>query len=98
MEQLQDPLTHIAVSLRCFEEENDAADTQPSTEKRTRKTTLRIATAANWCSWCSVCELACYMTTGAFARKTQLPVAISFSKLMYMHQDCRLPYHFRKTC
>ena len=47
MEQLQDPLTHIAVSLRRFEEEDDAADTQPSTEKRTRKTTLRIATAAN---------------------------------------------------
>ena len=26
MEQLQDPLTHIAVSLRRFEEEDDAAD------------------------------------------------------------------------
>ena len=47
MEQLQDPLTHITVSLRCFEEENDAADTQPSAEKRARKTTLRIATYAN---------------------------------------------------
>jgi hypothetical protein len=47
MQQLQGPLTHIAVGLRRFEEEDDAADTQPSTEKRTRKTTLRIVTAAN---------------------------------------------------
>ena len=40
-------------------------------------------------------ELACYMTTGALARKTLLPVAIFLSKPMYMLQECRLPYHFQ---
>ena len=58
MEQLQGLLTHIAVGLRRLEEEDDAADTEPSAEDRARKTTLRIATAANRCPWCSVCELA----------------------------------------
>ena len=89
MEQLQGLLTHIAVGLRRLEEEDDAADTEPSTEDRARKTTLRIATAANRCSWCSVCELACYITTGALTRKTHVPVAVFLSRPMYMLQECR---------
>ena len=89
MEQLQGLLTHIAVGLRRLEQEDDAADTEPSAEDRARKTTLRIATAANRCSWCSVCELACYITTGALARKTHVPVAVFLSRPMYMLQECR---------
>ena len=89
MEQLQGLLTHIAVGLRRLEEEDAAAEAEPSAEERARKTTLRIATAANRCSWCSVCELACYITTGALTRKTHLPVAIFLSRPMYMLQQCR---------
>ena len=88
MEQLQGLLAHLAVGLRRLEAEDDA-DTRPSAEERARKTTLRIATAANRCSWCSVCELACYITTGALARKTHVPVAIFLSRPMYMLQECR---------
>jgi hypothetical protein len=89
MEQLQGLLSHIAVGLRRLEVEDEAADTERSAEERARKTTLRIATAANRCSWCSVCELACYITTGALARKTHVPVAIFLSRPMYMLQECR---------
>ena len=89
MEQLQGLLSHIAVGLRRLEEEIAVADTEPSAEERARKTTLRIATAANRCSWCSVCELACYITTGSLARKTHQPVAIFLSRPMYMLQECR---------
>ena len=89
MEQLQGLLTHIAVGIRRLEEEDAAAEAEPSAEERARKTTLRIATAANRCSWCSVCELACYITTGALARKTHMPVAIFLSRPMYMLQECR---------
>ena len=89
MEQLQGLLTHIAVGLRRLEEEDAAEEAEPSAEERARKTTLRIATAANRCSWCSVCELACYITTGALTRKTHLPVAIFLSRPMYMLQQCR---------
>jgi hypothetical protein len=46
MEQLQGLLTHLALGLRRLEAE-DEADTQTSAEERARKTTLRIATAAN---------------------------------------------------
>ena len=88
MEQLQSLLTHLALGLRRLEAE-DATDTQPSAEERARKTTLRMATAANRCSWCSVCELACYITTGALARKTHVPVAIFLSRPMFMLQECR---------
>ena len=75
MEQLQGLLTHLALGLRRLEAE-DEADTQTSAEERARKTTLRIATAANRCSWCSVCELACYITTRGLAGQTHTPVAI----------------------
>ena len=88
MEQLQGLLTHLALGLRRLEAE-DEADTQTSAEERARKTTLRIATAANRCSWCSVCELACYITTGGLARKTHTPVAIFLSRPMFMLQECR---------
>jgi len=88
MEQLQGLLTHIALGLQRLEAEDDA-DTKPSAEERARKTTLRIATAANRCSWCSVCELACYITTGALVRKTHKAVAIFLSRPMYMMQECR---------
>ena len=88
MEQLQGLLTHLALGLRRLEAE-DEADTQTSAEERARKTTLRIATAANRCSWCSVCELACYITTGGLARKTNTPVAVCLSRPMFMLQECR---------
>ena len=82
MEQLQGLLAHIAVGLQRLEA--DLSSEQPEeacAEERARRTTLRIATAANRCSWCSVCELACYMTTGALARKTHIPIAISYIQL-----------------
>eukprot|EP00959_Pyramimonas_sp_CCMP1952_P175310 3663731-Pyramimonas_sp.AAC.1 len=89
MEQLQSWLTHIAVGLWRLEEEDDAADAEPSVEDRARKTTLRIATAANRCSWCSVWELACYITAGALAQKTDVPVAVFLSRPMYVLQERR---------
>ena len=71
MEQLQSLLTHMAVGLQRLEADLNAEQPEaPSAEERARRTTLRIATAAKRCSWCSVCELACYITTGALARKT----------------------------
>ena len=74
MEQLQGSLVHIAVGLQRLEADLSAEQFEaPSNEERARRTTLRIATAANRCSWCSVCELACYITTGALARKTHIP-------------------------
>ena len=88
MEQLQGLLTHLAPGLRHLEAK-DEADTQTSAEERARKTTLRIATAANRCSWCTVCEFACYITTGDLARKTHTPVAIVWSRPMFMLQECR---------
>ena len=90
MEQLQDLLTHMAVGLQRLEADLNAEQSEaPSAEERARRTTLRIATAANRCSWCSVCELACYITTGALARKSHIPVAIFLSRPMFMLQECR---------
>ena len=81
---------HIAVGLQRLEADLSAEQPEaPSAEERARRTTLRIATAANRCSWCSVCELACYITTGGLARNTHTPISIFLSRPMYMLQDCR---------
>ena len=54
MEQLQGVLSHMAVGLQRLEAELNAEQLEaPSAEERARRTTLRIATAANRCSWCS---------------------------------------------
>ena len=90
MEQFQSLLVHIALDLQRLEA--DLSSEQPEeaiVEERARRTTLRIATAANRCSWCSVCELACYITTGSLARKTHVPVSIFLTRPMYMLQECR---------
>ena len=90
MEQRQGLLMHIAVGLRRLEADFSAEECEvPSVEERARRTTIRIATAANRCSWCSVCELACYITTGALARRTHIPIEIFMSRPMYMLQECR---------
>ena len=91
MEQLQSLLTHMAVGLQRLDADLSAEQPEaPSAKEQARRTTLRIATAANRCSWCSVCELACYITTGALARKTHIPIAIFLSRPMFMLQECRL--------
>ena len=80
----------IAVVLRRLEADfNDEESEVPSVEERACKTMIRIATAANRCSWCSACELACYITSGALARRTHIPIAIFMSRPMYMLQECR---------
>ena len=90
MEQLQGLLMQIAVGLRRLEADfNDEESEVPSVEERARKTMIRIATAANRCSRSSVCELACYITTGALARRTHIPIAIFMSRPTYMRQECR---------
>ena len=54
MEQLQGVLSHMAVGLQRLEAELNAEQLEaPSAEERARRTTLRIATAANRCFWCS---------------------------------------------
>ena len=62
MEQLQSLLTNIALGLRRLEAEEEAAKAaaeQPADlpEERARRTTLKIANAANRSSWCSCCEM-----------------------------------------
>ena len=90
MEQLQALLVHIAVGLQRLEADLSAEHIEAtSAEERARRTTLRIATAANRCPWSSVCELACYITTGALARKTHIPITIFLSRPMCMLQESR---------
>ena len=47
-------------------------------ERSTRKNGVRkiCVRVFEWSLRCSVCELACYITTGALARKTHIPVMI----------------------
>ena len=90
VEQLQALFVHIAVGLRRLEADLSAEQPEaPSAAGRARRTTLRLATAANRCPWCSVCELACYITTGDLARNTHVPISIFLSRPMYMLQECR---------
>ena len=74
MEQLQSLLTNIALGLRRLEAEDEAAKAgaEPPAdlpEECARKTTLKIACAANRSSWCSSCEMATFNKTGALVRK-----------------------------
>ena len=88
MDQLQCLLSHMAGGLQRLENELSAEQPEEAcAEERSRRTTLRIAAAANRCSWCSVCELVCYITTGALVRKTHIPVAIFLSRPMHMMQE-----------
>ena len=94
MAQLQNLFTNIALGLRRLEAEEEAAE--PDAEKpvnaaaeRARKTTLKIASAANRSSWCSCCEMATFIKTGALVRKTHRPNAIFLSRPMYLYQQCR---------
>ena len=74
MAQLQSLFTNIALGLRRLEAEVEAAAAgaeQPANplEERARRTTLKIANAANRSSWCSCCEMACFLQTGSLVRK-----------------------------
>ena len=94
MEQLQSLLTNIALGLRRLEAEEEATQAgaeQPadSPEDRARKTTLKIANAANRSSWCSCCEMAIFIKTGALVRKTHRPIAIFLSRPLYLYEECR---------
>ena len=94
MAQLQSLLTNIAVALRRLEAEEEAAQAgaeQPADlpEERARRTTLKIANAANRSSWCSCCEMASFIKTGALARKTHRPITIFLSRPLYLYGQCR---------
>ena len=94
MAQLQSLFTNIALGLRRLEAEEEAAQTgaeQPvnPAEERARRTTLKIANAANRSSWCSCCEMASFIKTGALVRKTHRPMAIFLSRPLYLYEECR---------
>ena len=105
MEQLQSLLANIGVGLRRMEQEEEAsraastetgsaagpadADAAALPAERARRTTLRIATAANRSSWCSCCEMATFIKTGAMARKTHRPMAIFLSRPLFLYEECR---------
>ena len=92
--QLQSLMTNIALGLRRLEHEQEAAQQageQPvnAAEDRARRTTLKIANAANRSSWSSCCEMACYIMTGSLARKTHRPNAIFLSRPLFLFEQCR---------
>ena len=100
MEQMQSLLANIATGLRRLEHEEEAAAAATSgavgaasnpsqAAERARKTTLRIATAANRSSWCSSCELASFVRTGGHCRKTHRPVQVFLSRPLYLFEECR---------
>jgi hypothetical protein len=94
MAHMQRLLTNICLGLRRFEAEEEATKAgaeQPADrlEERARKTTLKIANAANRSSWCSCCEMATFIKTGALARKTHRPIAIFLSRPLYLYEQCR---------
>ena len=94
MAQLQNLFTNIALGLRRLEAEEEAAELDAekpvnAAAERARKTTLKIASAANRSSWCSCCEMATFIKTGALVRKTHRPTAIFLSRPMYLYQQCR---------
>ena len=75
MALLQSLLTNIALGLRRLEAEEEAAQAGAEqlvnhAEERARRTTLKIANAANRSSWCSCCEMASFIKTDALVRKT----------------------------
>ena len=93
MAQLQSLFSNISSGLKWLEEEetsNKGAE-QPvdAAKERARKTTLKIANAANRSSWCSCCEMASFIKTGAMARKTHRPIAIFLSRPNYLYEECR---------
>ena len=82
MAQLQSLFTNIALGLRRLEAEEEAAQAgaeQPAyrPEERARRTTLKIANAANRSAWCSCCEMASFIKTGQLARGTHRPISFS---------------------
>ena len=94
MAQLQSLFTNIALGLRRLEAEDEAATAGPEQpaqlqEDRARRTTLKIANAANRSSWCSCCEMATFIKTGALARRTHRPIAIFLSRQLYLYEQCR---------
>jgi len=94
MAQLQSLLVNIATGLRRLHAEEEAAQDgagQPvnAAEERTRKTTIKIANAANRSSWCSCCEMATFIKTGALARKTHRPIMIFLSRPLYLYEQCK---------
>ena len=94
MAQLQSLFTNIALGLRRLEDEVEtaAAVNEPPAnplEERARRTVLKIANAANRSSWCSCCEMACFIQTGALARRTHRPIAIFLSRPLYLYEQCR---------
>ena len=94
MAQLQSLFSNIALGLRRLEAEEEAANTETNqrfnlAEERARKTTLKIANAANRSSWCSCCEMAIFIKTGALVRKTHRPIAIFLSRPLYLYEQCR---------
>ena len=94
MAQLQGLFTNIALGLWRLEAEEEAAQAgaeQPANlpEERARKTTLKVASAANRSSWCSCCEMASFIKTGALVRRTHRPIAIFLSHPLYLYEQCR---------
>jgi hypothetical protein len=76
MAQLQSLFANIALGLRRLEAEEEAAEVsaaQPappkSAEERARRTTLKIANAANRSSWCSCCEMATFIKVTIFVKR-----------------------------
>ena len=74
MAQLQSLFTNIALGLRRLEAEEEAATAgaeQPANplEDRARRTTLKIANAANRSSWCSCCEMATFIKVTIFVKR-----------------------------
>ena len=93
MAQLGSLFAYIALGLRRLENEEEAAQPgagQPVNvaAERARRTTLKIANAANRSSWCSCCEMATFIKTGALARKTHRPISIFLSRPKYLYEQC----------
>ena len=96
MEQLQSLLGHMATELRRFEIElEEAKATSPDHKTtleptdRARRTTLRLAAAANPSSLCSCCELAIFIKTASHARKRHKARGIFLARPAYLFEQCR---------
>ncbi len=78
MAQLQSLFANIALGLRRLEAEEEAVEAsavQPAnrSEERARRTTLKIANAANRSSWCSCCEMATFIKVFVFVKSAPKP-------------------------
>ena len=78
MAQLQSLFANIAMGLRRLETEEEAVEAsavQPAnrSEERARRTTLKIANAANRSSWCSCCEMATFIKVTVFVKSAAEP-------------------------